>query len=249
MLFENKVFTVTGGASGIGAATVRQLAAQGAKLVVADVDDEGSGRLVDEVVKAGGVAASVHVDVSKEADADAMVAFALSTYGRLDGSVNNAGVAQPPMRLHETDEAVWKRLIDINLTGMFHSLRAELRHFLSVGGGTIVNTASGLGLRAGEYQGTYSATKHAVIGLTRTAAIEYIGDGIRVNAVAPGLVKTPMLAGVGPEQMAAFAALQPGGRVAEANEVSNAIVWLLSEESSFVSGEALVVDAALSQKS
>ena len=138
MRFEDRVFTVTGGASGIGEATVRKLASEGAMVVVADVDDERGAGVVAEVKRTGGTAAFAHIDVSQAADASAMVSFALSTYGRLDGSVNNAGVSQPALRLHETDQSLWQRLIAINLSGVFNCMRAELEHFLHIGGGVIV---------------------------------------------------------------------------------------------------------------
>jgi NAD(P)-dependent dehydrogenase (short-subunit alcohol dehydrogenase family) len=248
MTFSGKVIIVTGAGSGIGEAAAKKLAADGASVVVADVDTPGATRVVAEIEAAGGIAAFVRVDVSQESDADALVAFAVERFGRLDGAINNAGVGQPVQRLHEMDTSAWDRIHSIDLRGVFFCMRAELSHFLANGGGRIVNTASGAGLKATPGQGAYVAAKHGVIGLTKQAAIEYVTDNIRVNAVAPGLVATPQFRSFPEDAQALYSAMQPGGRPAEPNEIANAMVWLLSDEASFVSGETLLVDAAQAQK-
>jgi NAD(P)-dependent dehydrogenase (short-subunit alcohol dehydrogenase family) len=248
MRFVEQVFAVTGGGSGIGEATVKRLASDGARVVVADVDDTNGQRVVDEVVAAGGTAAYVHIDVSLETDAETLVEFALTTYGRFDGAVNNAGVGQHVIKLHEVDAATWDRLHGVDLRGVFLCMRAQIRHFLTTGAGVIVNTASGAGLAAAPGQAAYVAAKHGVVGLTRQAAIEYVSDGIRVNAVAPGLVATPQFRSYPADAQKMYEAMQPGGRAAEPREIADAIAFLMSDEASFVSGSILQVDAAQSQK-
>jgi NAD(P)-dependent dehydrogenase (short-subunit alcohol dehydrogenase family) len=146
------------------------------------------------------------------------------------------------------DAAAWDRIHSVDLRGLFFGMRAELKHFLGSGGGAIVNTASGAGLKAAPGQGAYVAAKHGVIGLTKQAAIEYVTDGIRVNAVAPGLVATPQFLSYPEDAQKMYSAMQPGGRPAEPIEIANAIAWLLSDEASFVSGETLLVDAAQAQR-
>jgi hypothetical protein len=246
MRFTDKVLAVTGGGSGIGEATVRKLAEGGASVVIADLDDVGGKRVAAEVTDAGGDATFVHIDVSNEPDADALVQFGLDTFGRFDGAVNNAGVGGPVQRIHELDTGAWDRVQGINLRGLLFCMRAELKHFLSSGSGVIVNVTSVAGLKAVPGQGSYVAAKHGVIGLTKQAAIEYVTDNIRVNAVAPGLVATPLTAPALVD--AKKLSMQPGGRLAKPVEIANAIAWLLSDEASFVSGETLLVDAALLQK-
>jgi hypothetical protein len=177
-----------------------------------------------------------------------MVDFAVATFGRLDGAINNAGVADSAQRLHETELADWDRIHRVDLRAVFLCMRAEITHFLAHGGGVIVNTASIAGLKAIPGKGAYVAAKHGVVGLTKLAAIEYIKDGIRVNAVAPGAVATPLLRSHPKEEQAIYAHIQPGGRPAEPEEVANAMAWLLSDEASFVSGDTLLIDAASLQQ-
>jgi NAD(P)-dependent dehydrogenase (short-subunit alcohol dehydrogenase family) len=243
MAYGNRVFVVTGGGSGIGEAVVRLLASRGASVVIADINDDAR-RVEHEVERAGGAAAFVQVDVGNEGDVDAMVEFALSTYGHLDGAVNNAGHGHPVSRLHEIKAGDWDRVHATDLRGVWLCMRAEIRVFLASGSGVIVNTASAAGMKATPGQGAYVAAKHGVVGLTRQAAIEYVKDNIRVNAVAPGLVATPQVMSYPEKERDMWAALQPGGRLAEPEEIAVAIAWLLSDEASFVSGDVLVVDQA-----
>ena len=248
MLFTDQAFIVTGAGSGIGEAIARKIAAEGASVLVADVNKVGGHRVADDIVAKGGSAVFFHADVSKEEEAQSLVNQALQSFGRLDGAANNAGINQPTLRLHETGTDVFDRVLGVNLRGIFFCMRAQLKHFLAAGGGVIVNTASGAGLKAVPMQGAYVTAKHGVVGLTRQAAIEYVRDNIRVNAVAPGLVKTEMFLSMPPERQKSVAEIQPGGRTAEPGEIANGVVWLLSDQASFVSGDVLEINAAWSQK-
>jgi NAD(P)-dependent dehydrogenase (short-subunit alcohol dehydrogenase family) len=248
MLFANHAFLVTGAGSGIGEAIAKKLAEEGASVVVADINDHGGERVTAEITGAGGAAVYVHADVSQEDGAQIIIDTALREFGRLDGAANNAGISQPALRIHETDTELWDRVIGVDLRGVFFCMRAELKHFLSVGGGSIVNTASGAGLKAAPLQGAYTAAKHGVVGLTRQAAIEYVRDNIRVNAVAPGLVASQMLLSKSEEEQQLYIAIQPGGRPAEAKEIANGIAWLLSDEASYASGSVLEINAAWRQQ-
>ena len=242
MSFEGKVAVVTGAASGIGEATAKLLASKGAKVVVADVLESQAQRVVSEIHAEGGAAAFVRTDVSSNADARGMVDFAVSTFGGLHLAVNNAGIGQPPGTTADMDESVFDRVIAIDLKGTWLCLRAEVNHFLANGGGAIVNTGSIAGLRPADGQPAYSIAKHGVVGLTRQAAKEFVSHNIRVNAVAPGLIETPLVLSLPEETRAGYAARQPAGRLGTAAEVAGAIAWLLSDEASFVTGVIHTVD-------
>jgi len=247
MTEQPRVYIVTGGGAGIGEAAVKKLAADGAAVVIVDVDEAGGARVASEVAASGGRAAFTRVDVSKEADTEAMIRFAADTFGRLDGAINNAGIGQPVSRLHEVSVDTWDHLHSVDLRGVWLCMKAEITYFLTAGGGAIVNTASVAAFKPTFGQGAYVAAKHGVVGLTRQAAIEYVKDGIRVNAVAPGLVGTPQFRSYPEDVQQLYAAMQPGGRPAEPLEIANAMAWLLSDEASFVSGATLLVDAAALQ--
>ncbi|WP_433503025.1 SDR family NAD(P)-dependent oxidoreductase [Pseudonocardia halophobica] len=234
-----RVALVTGAASGIGAASARLLAAEGAQLVLADADDE---RVAELAAGLGEVAVSVAVDVRSVEDTRRMVATAQERFGRLDLAVNAAGVGVPQKRdVAETDVEAWRRIVGIDLDGVFLSMRAELPALLPHGG-AIVNVASIMADSASAGASPYVAAKHGVVGLTRTAALEYAERGVRVNAIGPGFVDTPLLDHNTPEARAAMARLHPMNRLATVEEIARSIVLLLSPVSSFTTGAYLPVD-------
>ncbi|MEF8888399.1 MAG: glucose 1-dehydrogenase [Haloarculaceae archaeon] len=241
---NGKTAVVTGAGSGIGSRTARRFADEGADVVVADIDEAGGRQTVDNIESAGGNATFVAADVTDSDDVAAMVDAAVDTYGSLDLAHNNAGVeGEQSGDLADHSRADWMQVIDINLTGVWQCLKHEIRA-MSDDGGAIVNTSSLAGLRAA---GTapYVASKHGVIGLTRVAATEYAAADIRVNAVCPGVIDTPMVDRAeeeNPEGLQQLVQMQPLGRKAQPEEVANAVVWLCSDEASFVTGNAYPVD-------
>jgi NAD(P)-dependent dehydrogenase (short-subunit alcohol dehydrogenase family) len=243
--FDGKVALVTGGASGLGQAAVRILAGQGARVVVADMNDELGEETAAEAKGLGGEAVYLHTDVTKESDVAAAVAKAVDTWGRLDCALNNAGTTGPskPTADYSLDE--WNSVIALNLTGVFLCLKHEIPQMVEQGGGAIVNTSSGAGLIGFPGLPGYVASKHGVIGITKAAALEYVKAGVRVNAVCPGSTRTPMLEGFmggDPVMEQAMANSAPIGRLARPEEIANAMVWLLSDAASFVVGHAFAVD-------
>ena len=244
---EGKVALVTGGGSGIGRATALAFTREGPKAVVADVNVEGGEETVSLIKGAGGDGIFVHADVSRGADVEAMVASAVGAYGRVDCAHNNAGIGggyRGPM--HECPEEDWDRVIGINLKGVWLCIKHQIPQMLAQGGGAIVNTASIMGL-VGSWSGSgaYNASKHGVVGLTKTAALEYAQSGIRVNAVCPGYIRTPLLErGVlqVPEREAQIVSRHPVGRLGAPEEIAEAVVWLCSDAASFVTGHTMTVD-------
>ncbi|GGH47177.1 hypothetical protein GCM10010921_23730 [Microbacterium album] len=216
-------------------------------MVVADVVDDGGHRVVTEIEEADGTAAFVHVDTSDEREVDAMVAFALETYGALDLAQNNAGIGYPPTPLHELATAEWDRVTGTDRRGTFFRLRGELGHVVSAGSGAIVNTPSGAGQKVSLNLDAYVASKHAVVGLTRNAGLAYSGLGIRVNAVAPGTTRKPAMASFPQELQDQWAAHIPLHRMAEPSEVASIVAFLLSDEASCVTGSTYEVDGAFLQ--
>jgi NAD(P)-dependent dehydrogenase (short-subunit alcohol dehydrogenase family) len=236
MEFEGKVAIVTGGASGIGKATAIELARRGAQVIVADVTDAGEAVAKD----IGG--RFVRTDVTDPGQVDALVA---ACDGRLDIAFNNAGTSGNFGNVADTSVDEWRRVVDLNLIGVYLCMRAEIPLMQAGGGGVIVNTSSGAGLMGFAGLSAYVASKHAVIGLTKTAALEYARAGIRINAVCPGTVRTPMLEGfVGGDESAlqAMGKMMPIGRLATPEEIAAAVVWLCSEQSVYVTGVAMPVD-------
>jgi NAD(P)-dependent dehydrogenase (short-subunit alcohol dehydrogenase family) len=242
-----KVGLVTGAGSGIGRASALRFAAEGATgVVVADIDTEAARRTAEQVRRAGVAAVAVQVDVAKAAQVEHLVAVGVDTFGRLDFAHNSAGIAGVPGRTADCEEDNWRRVVDVLLTGTWLCMKYEIRHMLSRGGGgAIVNTSSTVGFTANPGLPAYVAAKHGVLGITRAAALEYVADGIRVNAICPGATLTGMMlanSGADPESLRRIADSQPGGRIADPSEQAEAAVWLCSDRASFVTGVALPVD-------
>jgi NAD(P)-dependent dehydrogenase (short-subunit alcohol dehydrogenase family) len=242
-----KVALVTGGASGIGRATALTFAREGAKLVIADKHEEGGQQTVHMIRENGGDATLVQVDVSRATEVEAMISTTVETYGRLDCAHNNAGIgSRPRVRLHELSEEGWDQVMSINLKGVWLCMKYEILQMLQQGQGAIVNTASIMGL-VGSWSrsGAYNASKHGVVGLTKTAALEYATAGIRVNAVCPGYIRTPLIAEAlasNPEMEAEIVARHPVGRMGYPEEIAEAVIWLCSAAASFVTGHTMTVD-------
>ena len=244
-LVEGKATLVTGGASGIGRATALALAAEGARVLVADRDASGAEAVVKAIAEQGGVAVACPTDVADPAAVEAMVRAALDAFGRLDGAVNAAGVIASAALLHDMALADWERTLAVNLTGVFLCLQHELRAMRAQGAGSIVNVSSGAGVLGTPALGHYVASKHGILGLTKTAALENARAGIRVNAICPGSTDTPMLQGFmagSAEARKMILASAPPGRLGQPEEIAQAAVWLLSDRASYVSGESLFVD-------
>ncbi|MCH7801174.1 MAG: SDR family oxidoreductase [Chloroflexi bacterium] len=250
--FEDQVALVTGASSGIGRATALKFASLGASVMVADTNVEGGEETVSAIKEAGGEASFVHVNVAQASGAEEMVARTIETYGRLDCAFNNAGIASSRgaasasgRRLtHEVSEDDWDRIINVNLKGVWLSMKHEIPQMLEQGKGTIVNTASVAGLVGLNGGSSYVASKHGVVGLTKTAALEYAQQGIRVNCVCPGYIETPMTAGLlaDPVTSASVISREPIGRVGAPREIAEAVTWLSSDAASFVTGHAMAVD-------
>ncbi|MET0456305.1 MAG: glucose 1-dehydrogenase [Mycobacterium sp.] len=243
-----KVAVVTGGAGGIGRACVNAYAAQGVSVVIADRDD-AAGRAALDGLPPGSEAIFVPTDVTDADSVAAMVRAAVDTFGGLDIAYNNAGVEAAGRALADMTDRDWQRVIDVNLTGVWQCLRAEIPALLARGGGSIVNTASALGQVALPLQASYVASKHGVIGLTKAAALEYSARGIRINAICPGVVQTAMIdevAATNPGFMTDMRAKHPIGRIAAVDEIADGVLWLSSSAAAFVTGSALSIDGGYS---
>ncbi len=246
-LLGGKIALVTGGGSGIGKATALVFAREGAKVVVADVAEEGGKETVRLIKEAGGDAIFVKCDVKEAKDAEAMVKKAVDTYSRLDCAFNNAGIGVPGTTAECTEED-WDRTISINLKGVWLCMKYEILQMLKQGGGVIVNTASAGGLIGTPGVAAYTASKHGVVGLTKTAALEYVKAGIRVNAVCPGSILTPMIEAsmsAHPELTESVLSKHPIGRFGKPEEIAEAVLWLCSDAASFVVGAAFSVDGGV----
>jgi NAD(P)-dependent dehydrogenase (short-subunit alcohol dehydrogenase family) len=240
-----KTAIVTGASAGIGQASALALAAAGAAVVIADVDTLRGENVAAAIRASGHQALFVATDVRDDAQVAAMVARTVDEFGGLDLAFNNAGIEGTPAITHECTRENWDRTLAINLTGVWTCMRHEIPRMLERGGGSIVNCASVAGLVGFTTIPAYTASKHAVVGLTRTAALEYAEQGIRVNAVCPGVIDTEMVArftGGQPEAEAALTATEPVGRLGRPEEIADAVVWLCSDRSSFVTGQAIAVD-------
>ena len=247
-LLKDKVALVTGGSSGIGRATALACAREGAKVAVADIMVAGGEETAQLVKDAGGEAIFITADMTKADQLEAMVKTVVDTYGRLDCAHNNAGIEGALGKTANYDEAEWDKVIAIDLTGVWLCMKYEIPEMLKNGGGAIVNTASAAGLLGVPNMPAYAASKHGVVGLTKTAALEYAKAGIRVNAVCPGIIQTPMvsrLTGERPGMFEKIATAEPIGRVGKPEEIAESVVWLCSDAASFVTGHAMAVDGGI----
>jgi NAD(P)-dependent dehydrogenase (short-subunit alcohol dehydrogenase family) len=242
---QDKVVLVTGGGSGIGRATSMLLAREGAKVMIADYVPESAEKTVKTIKDAGGTASCLAADVSNPKQVELMVNKTVETFGRLDGAFNNAGIEGKIAITVDTTEEIFDRIIATNLKGVWMCMKYELAQMLKQGGGAIVNTASAAGLVAVEGLCAYNASKHGVVGLTKTAALEFAQKNIRVNCVCPGLINTPMVArmvdsgGMNEQEMVSA---EPVGRMGQPQEIGEGVVWLLSDAASFVTGHSMSID-------
>jgi NAD(P)-dependent dehydrogenase (short-subunit alcohol dehydrogenase family) len=244
--FEGKVVLITGGSAGIGRTTLLKYSEEGAKVINADIMVKEGQEAVEEVRKNGGEALFVKTDVSVEKEVEALLKTIVEKFGRLDIAFNNAGIEEPnPGKMHTLEEKDWQRVIDVNQKGVWLCMKHELKQFMKQGEGVIVNAASMCGLVACLNVGSYVASKHAVVGLTKTAAMDYAKDNIRINAVCPGCVPTGQVMRVtrgDPEELKRLENAQPIGRMGTTEEIANAVLFLSSKESSFMTGHAMAVD-------
>jgi NAD(P)-dependent dehydrogenase (short-subunit alcohol dehydrogenase family) len=248
---QDKIALVTGAASGIGRASALALARAGATIMVADLTIAGCEATAELIAAEGGTAAVQAVDVADEAAVEALINACVKTFGRLDLAFNNAGISGAMGKTAEYPSDDWQRVLAVNLTGVWYCMKHELRAMLANGGGAIVNTASIAGLIGLAGAPAYVAAKHGVVGLTKTAALEYAKANIRVNAVCPGAVRTNMTETADkamPGFLDKMAKHEPMGRVAEPEEIASAVVWLCSEGASFMTGHAMVVDGGFTAR-
>src|SRR5467141_1422124 len=246
--FENKVALVTGASSGMGLATAQAFAEAGAAVVLADVKDEAVRKAAEQLVSEGHRALAIRCDVSDDAQVEQMVERTVSEFGRLDAAFNNAGVMARIVPTADSTREEWDRVIGINLRGVWSCMKYELRQMERQGSGAIVNNASVGALTGNPGIGSYIASKHGVVGLTRTAALEYIKHGIRVNAVNPGLIDTQIARDVVSGDEQAYDELAkhvPIGRAGRPEEIASAVLWLCSSAASYVVGQALTVDGGM----
>ena len=244
MLLERKVAIVTGAASGIGRAVALAYAREGARVVVSDIDEEGGQETVRLVgaARSGAESTFVRADASKPEDLEALAARTVERFGALHIACNNAGIGGELNPAGEMSVKGWRAVIELNLSGVFYAMRYQIPAMLESGGGVIVNMASILGQVGAALSSGYVAAKHGVVGLTQAAALEYAAQGIRINAVGPGYIDTPLLEDLADDARAALVGLHPIGRLGRAEEVAELVVWLSSERASFVTGAYYPVD-------
>lgn len=239
---KNKTVIITGAASGIGKAAAQLFATAGANVVISDIHTLEGEKFVEEICIAGGKASFFKTDVSVAAEMEALVAFAVKTYGKLDIAVNNAGIGGEQNSIVDMSIEGWERVISVNLNSIFYGMKYQIAEMLKNGGGSIVNISSILGAVGFAGSAGYSAAKHGIIGLTQTAALEYSAQNIRVNAVGPGFIDTPLLNALDVQMKNQLVAMHPIGRLGKSEEVAELIFWLGSNKSSFVTGSYYPID-------
>lgn len=249
MCLEGKIALVTGAGAGIGFATARAFAQAGAAVALADIDEEAVGRAAEKLLAAGHKALAICCNVAEKSAVAAMVGQTVSTFGRLDAAFNNASVNCEGADLLETSDDEFDRIVSVNLRGVWNCMKAEIRQMKTQGSGAIVNCSSIGGMVGSKGRSAYSASKHGVIGLTRSAALDYATQGIRINAVCPGIINTPMATAVtrnnDPDIVKAMIAREPIGRFGEPDEIASAVVWLCTPAASFMIGHAMAVDGGV----
>lgn len=243
-LFDGKVAIVTGGGSGIGQAACHLYAREGAKVVVSDIDEKGGNETCQAIQEMNGEAAFIRADVSNPTECQALVDKTLEKYGRLDIAFNNAGIGGEANLTGEYSIEGWQKVIEINLSGVFYCMRYEIPAMLKTGGGAIVNMASILGQVGISQSPAYVAAKHGVVGLTRTAAVEYAQEGLRINSVGPAFISTPLISALEQNEKARahLISLHPIGRLGRSEEVAELVIWLSSDKASYITGAYYAVD-------